>query len=256
MRLTILGGSSASPNPGMACSGYLVETESTRVVLDFGAGILSELRRHTDFRRLDGIVISHMHLDHMLDLLILRHALAYNPVPAPAPIPIWLPPDGRDLLAQATIPFDRSDNPGVFDRTVLVRDYDPTAPLVIGELSIRFAPTVHYVPGYAMRVTDRDQRAIGYTGDTGPTALLTNFFKDVDLLVAMAMLLEPGSRPIESRGSLTAAEAGVLAREAGAPVLLLTHMWEELEFANYASQAAEVFPGRIELARPGLAITI
>lgn len=256
MRLTVLGGSSASPNAGMGCSGYLVEAGTTRIVLDFGAGILPELRRHTDFRRLGGIVISHMHLDHMLDLLILRHALAYNPEPAPVPIPIWLPPGGRALLAQATTPFDQCDEPGVFDRTVVVRDYDPVAPLVINDLSIRFAPTVHYVPGYAMRVTDRDPRTIGYTGDTGPAAPLADFFRNVDLLVAMAMLREPGAGPSETRGSMTAAEAGALAREAGASFLLLTHMWEEFGFASYVRQAAGAFAGRIELARPGLALSI
>ena len=256
MRLTVLGGSSASPNPGMGCSGYLVEAESIRVVLDLGPGTLPELRRHADFRRLDGIVISHMHLDHMLDLLSLRHALTYNPLSAPAPVPIWLPPGGRHLLAQVTNPFDCCDDPGVFARSVQVRDYDPTAPLVIGELSIRFAPTVHYLPGYAMRLTDRDQRAIGYTGDTGPTAPLARFFKGVDLLVSEATLLEPGARSIESRGSLTAAEAGRLAREAGASILLLTHMWEELGFTNYASQAAEEFAGPIEVAHPGLTVSI
>lgn len=256
MHLKVLGGSSASPNPGMGCSGYLVDAGSTRIVLDFGPGILPELRRHTDFRRLDGVVISHMHLDHMLDLLILRHALAYNPLSAPAPVPIWLPPGGHTLLDRATAPFDRCDEPGVFDHMVVVRDYDPSAPLLIGELSITFAPTIHFVPGYAMRVTDRDKRTIGYTGDTGPTAPLVEFFRGVDLLVAEATLLDPGAQPIASRGSLTAAEAGHLAQAAGTSILLLAHMWEEFGFANYANQAAEMFPGRIELARPGLAVTV
>jgi ribonuclease Z len=107
-----------------------------------------------------------------------------------------------------------------------------------------------------MRLTDRDQRKIGYTGDTGPTAPLVQFFKGVNLLVSEATLLEPGARSIEARGSLTAAEAGRLAREAGASTLLLTHMWEELGFSIYASQAAEEFAGQIEIAHPGLTLSI
>ena len=83
MRLTILGGSAASPNAGMGCAGLLVLTDRTRLVLDLGPGTLQELRRHTDFRTLDAVIVSHMHVDHVLDLLALRHALAYNPLPAP-----------------------------------------------------------------------------------------------------------------------------------------------------------------------------
>ncbi len=252
MRLTVLGGSAASPNPGMGCSGYLIESAGTQVVLDFGPGILSELRRHADFRRLDGIVISHMHVDHTLDLISLRHALAYNPERPPGPVPVRLPPGGRTLLAEATAPFDRCDDPGVFERTVLVRDYDPAAVLAIGALRITFAPTVHYVPGYAVRVTDL-QGAIGYTGDTGPDAELSGFFSGVQLLIAEATLLDPGGRPIGTRGSLTAEEAGDLARRAGVRTLVLTHLWQELGFENARLQAASAFSGRIELARPGLA---
>jgi ribonuclease BN (tRNA processing enzyme) len=240
----------------MGCSGYLVESAGTRIVLDFGPGILPELRRHADFRRLDGIVISHMHIDHALDLLALRHALAYNPERAPGPVLVWLPPGGRALLAEATAPFDRCDDPGVFERTVLVRDYDPTATLAIDTMRITFAPTVHYVPGYAMRVTDQVQRAIGYTGDTGPTADLAGIFSDVGILIAEATLLEPGNRLLSTRGSLTAAEAGDLARRADARTLLLTHLWQELGFENARMQAASTFSGRIELARPGLTMDL
>ena len=93
----------------MGCAGLLVQTDRTRLVLDLGPGTLQELRRHTDFRTLDAVIVSHMHVDHVLDLLALRHALAYNPLPAPAPVPVWLPPGGAELLAQATAPFDACD---------------------------------------------------------------------------------------------------------------------------------------------------
>jgi ribonuclease Z len=75
------------------------------------------------------------------------------------------------------------------------------------------------------------------------------------VLVAVATQLEPGTSPRAERGSLTATEAGQLAAAAGARTLLLTHMWEELDFAAYHRRAAAAFPGHIELASPGLTIT-
>lgn len=254
MRLTVLGGSAASPNAGMGCAGFLVETRSARLVLDLGPGTLPELRRHTDFRTVDGIVISHLHLDHVLDLLTLRHALAYNPIAAPAPVPVWLPSGGVDLLARAVAPFDACDAPGVFAATVRLAEYDPSRPLAIGDAVVTFAPTVHDVPGWAMRIGTPGSGDLGYTGDTGPTAAFAPFFADVEVVIAEATLLEPGGNPIAERGSLTAAEAGELARAAGARTLLLTHLWQERGFETCRAQAAASFPGRIELARPGLAI--
>src|SRR5215213_12027870 len=82
MELTVLGGSAAGPNPGQGCSGCLIESGATQVVVDLGPGTFTELRRHVDYRSIDGVVLSHGHLDHFLDVLTLRYALAYNPVPA------------------------------------------------------------------------------------------------------------------------------------------------------------------------------
>ncbi len=255
MQLTVLGGSSASPNPGMGCAGLLVRTDRTRLVLDLGPGTLQELRRHVDFRTLDAVVVSRMHLDHVLDLLALRHALAYNPVPAPAPIPIWLPPGGVELLSGAIAPFDACDDPGRFAATVMIAEYDPERPLPIGDVAVTFTPAVHYIPAWAMRVHSPEGADLAYTGDTGTIASLAEPFVGVGVLVAEVTLLEPGSEPMAERRSLTAAEAGKLALDAGAKVLVLTHMWEEFGFAAYRAQAAKVFPGRIEMASPGLTIS-
>jgi ribonuclease BN (tRNA processing enzyme) len=255
MRLTVLGGSAASPNSGMGCAGLLVQTARARLVLDLGPGTLQELRRHTDFRTLDAVVVSHMHVDHVLDLLALRHALAYNPLPAPSPVPIWLPPGGAELLAQATAPFDACDEPGRFATTVNIAEYDPARPLTIGDVMLTFAPAVHDIPAWAIRVQAPAGRALGYTGDTGPAAALAGFFTGSHVLVAEATLLEPGARPAHERGSSTAAEAGALAAAAGVEILILTHMWEELGLAAYRAQAEAVFPGRIEMAAPGLSLS-
>jgi ribonuclease BN (tRNA processing enzyme) len=255
MHLTVLGGSAASPNAGMGCAGLLLQTDSTRLVLDLGPGTLQELRRHSDFRTLDAVIVSHMHVDHVLDLLALRHALAYNPLPAPAPVPVWLPPGGAGLLTQATAPFDACNEPGRFAATVKVAEYDPARSLSIGDVVVTFAPAVHDIPAWAIRVQPPTGSGLGYTGDTGPAAPLAGFFSGVQVLVAEATLLDPGDGPSHERGSLTAAEAGQLAITAGAEILVLTHMWEELGLGVYHAQAAAAFPGQIEMAAPGLTLS-
>lgn len=251
MNVTVLGGSAASPNAGMGCAGFLVEEGATRIVLDLGPGTLPELRRHADFRTLDGVIISHMHVDHVLDLLALRHALAYNPIRPPRPTPVWLPPGGMAMLAAATAPFDACDEPGTFAATLDLAEYDPGEPLRIGPLTVTFAPAVHYIPAWAMRV-HAPSGDLGYSGDTGPAANLAPFFHGVHLLITEATLQAANPAAAAERGSLTAFEAAELARDAQAQSLLLTHIWEEHGFAAQEAAAASVFAGKISLARPGL----
>lgn len=253
MRLTVLGGSAASPNTGAGCAGFLVQRGKTSIVLDLGPGTLQELRKHADFRTLSAVIISHMHVDHVLDLITLRHALAYNPIPAPAPVQVWLPPGGAELLEQVTAPFDLCDDPGTFSSTITVQEYDSAYPLNIGDLEVRFQRTVHIMPAWAMRVC-APEGDLGYTADGGPTSEWDELLRGVRVLIAEATLLEPGLRPINQRGSLTAAEAGALALRCNVDSLLLAHWWEELGAESALGQAGSAVPGKVQLALPGLSL--
>jgi len=256
MKLTVLGGSAAGANTGAGCSGLLVQSTTTSVVLDFGPGTLVELRSHADFRTLDGVVISHLHVDHILDLAALRFALAYNPIRPPAPVRLLMPPGGRshlDHLADALAVPD--GDPEFFSAVFAIEEYDPDQVAVIGDIALRFAPTVHYVPCWAMRLSSPSASGdLVYTADTGPAADLSGFAAGASVVAAEATLFEPGTEPFASRGHLTAREAGALAQRAGAQTLLLVHLWEEVGFDAYRTGAAAVFPGTIEIGRPGLSL--
>ena len=257
MRLTTLGGSAAGPNTGQGCSGALVEVGSTRVVLDLGPGTLLELRRHADFRALDAVILSHLHLDHVLDVLALRFALAYNPIPPPRRIPLWLPPGGRDFLRRAAAAFTTTDGIDAFFANVFaVDEYDPDRTLAIGAARVRFAPTVHFAPCWAIRVDPVDGDAgIAYSADTGPTADLVSFLAGAAVLLAEATTPSEGADPAVERGHLTPIEAATWATKANVATLVLTHLWEEIGVERARREAAARFGGRIEVAVPGLTIS-
>lgn len=260
MRLTVLGGAAAGGNPGQGTSGYLVQTSGAGIVLDLGFGTLAELRRHVGVRDLDGIVVSHLHLDHVLDLLALRYALAYNPRRTARLTPVWLPPGGMaflDRLAEA-LADDGEDEP-YFASTFELAEYDPGANLSIGPFSISFAPTVHYVPCWAMRVVaGSGVGALVYTADTGPAADLARFASGAAVLVTEGAAADPlpadHPEPFAERGHLTPSEAGTLAAAAGVDTLVLSHLWEEHGLERARDRAAASFPGRIVVARPGAVV--
>jgi ribonuclease BN (tRNA processing enzyme) len=252
VRLVVLGGASAGPNTGQGCSGYLVEDGDTRVVLDLGPGTLPELRRHTDFRTFNAVVLTHLHIDHVADIIALCWALNHNPVRPPGSLPLWLPPGGAQFVHDlATVFAAHSDAGDAFERVFDVREYEPDEALEVGQLRLTFTPTNHYLPCWAIRVSGPVGRDLVYTGDAGPGSGLERFARDAHVLVAESMLIE---RVNGQYGGSTPAEAARVAVEAGVEILVLTHLWEERGIDRYRAQAANVFPRRLEVARPGLTI--
>lgn len=256
--LTILGGSAAGVGTGQGCSGYLVQSDTTNLVLDLGPGTLLELRKHTDFRTLDGIVISHLHLDHVLDLFALRFSLKYNPESAPRPIPLHLPPDGLAFLHRAANLFATpGENTGDYFSSVFeLFEYDPGELLTVGGFTVTFAPTAHVVPCWAMRLGSAG--VVGdlfYTADTGTDAELDSIANGAEVIIAEAAM-PPNSDPQKIGGlHMTPQQAASLAERAGARHLVLTHIWEELGPDSLAQAARKHFNGQLSIATPGLSFS-
>jgi ribonuclease BN (tRNA processing enzyme) len=257
MKLTVLGGSAASLNAGQGSSGYLVSHLETTIVLDPGPNTFLELRKHTDYRVLSGIVISHLHLDHILDIFALKNALSYNPIKPRGPIPLFLPPEGEAYLRAIADPIGKMEGGGDFFSDFVLREYDPTQSLPIGDLSIEFTPTVHALPAWAMRITGQgESRPLVYTADTGATADLTSFVRDAHVLLAEATY---GIDPVREQDGakrihMTVGETTRLAVDANAKTLVLTHTFQEKSPQDYVAEARKTFEATVLLAKPGLEV--
>jgi ribonuclease BN (tRNA processing enzyme) len=66
--LVVLGASGARPSAGQACSGFLLEWDGMRIVLDLGYGTLPPLLCHVPDGGVDAVVVTHEHADHCVDL--------------------------------------------------------------------------------------------------------------------------------------------------------------------------------------------
>lgn len=256
-QLTILGGSSAGVGTGQGCSSYLVTVNETNIVLDMGPDTLQELRKHADFRALDAILISHLHVDHVLDLFALRYMLAYNPVQPERKIPLYLPPNGLGFMAKAAELFatESDDIAEYFSATFEMSEYDPESTIQIGDLAVSFAPTVHLIPCWAMRIHPQEGEDLVYTADTGTDAELDSFAKGAAVIVADSAAAPGAPEEVKRTIHYDAVAAGGLGHRAGCVHLVLSHQWEELDPLDNAAIAREIFNGRISIATPGLAVT-
>lgn len=219
LRLTVLGCSTAAPDPATPTAGFLVEWGSTAVLLDVGQGVIRNLQKVLDPHDLAAIVIGHMHADHYLDIVGLRYLYPWGE-PAPDPLPIHLPPGGRarlDALATAV-----SERVGFFDAAFTAVEYDPDAVVTIGELRLRFVRGRHYVPAWGVVIDAPDGSRLAYTGDTGPSASVEDGVRGADVLLVECALWSAAHDDLE-RGHLTPDEAIELARRADARSAILVH---------------------------------
>jgi len=238
MRLTVLGAYGSFPGADGACSGFLVEAEGLQLLLDCGSGVLGRLQRYRRVEELDAIVVSHLHFDHMADLLVLQYALGIRKQRAECfePLPLHLPatPEGVAKLLEY--------------EDVYARTYIQDGMLVqLGPLGVSFARMEHSVESYAVTVKDGGKKLV-YSGDTACNARLLDVAHDADLFLCEATGLRGGPTTGEAFPHLTARQAAEVARQAGVRQLLLTHRWFELPEEEYLAEARAVLAST-ELAR-------
>ena len=224
MRLKVLGNNGPYPAPGGACSGYLVESDSgeTKILLDCGTGVLSRLTDRISLDELSAVVLSHLHYDHMSDMLPMHYALQFNP--RPRPLPVYAPAEPgnvRMLLKGDSI------------------DVWPMRETTVGEMKLSFCPVRHPVETFAVCV-ECDGARLVYTGDTNTDFALELFCDSADLLLADAGL--PAEKHTESSPHLSAALCGKLARDTHSRRLLLTHLNPKFDASALLREAQEVFP--------------
>ncbi len=247
LSLTVLGGSPAWPNAGQGASGYLIESDTQRILVDCGSGIASELRLH-DPGPLTAVIISHFHADHWFDLVPLHYAIRYGSWRGRPRASLHLPPGGRGVLDTVASVWDGSAE--TFDAAFDMSEYDPIADLHLGELRFTFAPCLHYTTCYSIRIAG-PEKTIVYSADTAPTERLSRFARDADLFLCEAALLD-ASTDSKERGHMDAREAATAAARARVGQLLLTHVPEENDHEAVAELARSIYNGPVQVAHPGL----
>jgi ribonuclease BN (tRNA processing enzyme) len=220
----------------------MLEANGSRVLLDCGPGVLGRLRESELWPHVDGIAITHFHLDHWGDLVPWVWGTFYLATNGPLPKPaLWVQPGGAKFLTGLG---EQLGFPDMFERTFELDEYQPDTPFQIGPLVITPTRVPHYkLQTYAFRV-EADERTLAYSGDSAPSDELVSAARDADLFVCEATLLR-GELDGEPRGHLSLDEAVEAFEASGAKRLLVTHRPCELPT-----------PERYELAYDGLELEV
>ncbi|MGH3434011.1 MAG: MBL fold metallo-hydrolase [Thermocrispum sp.] len=248
MKLTVVGCSGSFPSADSACSGYLLEADGFRLLLDMGNGALGELQRHCGLYDLDAVALSHLHADHCIDMCAYFVARYYRHEGGRcAPIPVF-GPDGTEkrlTTAYADTPSDSSMSE-VFD----FHSLRPGGSFDLGPFTVRTELVRHPVESYGFRITHQGSgRSVTYSGDTGPCAQIDALAAGVDLFLCEASFTH-GKEDIPEL-HMNGLEAGECAERGGAGRLVLTHVPPWTDAQINLRDAKSAFTGPVELARPG-----
>ena len=257
MRLTIVGCAGSTPSATSAASSYLLEADTLgrtwRLVLDLGSGAVGPLQQYCDPVRVDGVVISHGHIDHCGDVGALSVLRRYGPTRDDGlpRIPLFGPagldrrvleiagdPDGEDLLP--------------FDFTALAHG----ARVSLGPFDITVARALHPVPALAYLIegpTASGRSRILYTGDTDRCPEVDALAGEADLILGEAGWAHRWENPpgIHMNGD----ELGRMAAASKAEQVVVTHVASWVEPHATLAQVRAHVPFA-ELAAPGQIYTV
>jgi ribonuclease BN (tRNA processing enzyme) len=248
MKLIVLGAGPAYTNRlGATGAAYLVRDGETAILLDFGQGSFPRLTAEIEPSELAAIFVSHLHPDHFIDLVALRHYLRYEFTP------------GRRVRVHAPKGIgDRLDalhgQPGFAAEAL---DVSPLGKggVEVGGFAIEASLVTHTDESYGFRVTtEGGGPGLVYSGDCGRAADLVPLIRPGDVLLSEVSF---GPDPVPPGAlHLNAGAVGELAAGTGAGRVLLTHLQMGHDEAATIAAVSAGFSGPVELVQPGSRLTI
>lgn len=250
MRLTILGTGTARPTGDSAQSGVLVEADGASLLFDIGSGVASQVEGRVGAENLGGLFVGHFHADHWIDVGPLRYRFPWGE-PAPRPLPVFLPPGGREKLNHLAAAI--AERPGFFETAFAITEYETGQRIEIGPFVIVPRSVGHYVPAHSMEIIGPGGERVIYAGDMGPSDGVIELARDAELLILEATL-ESGATDDARRGHLDASEAIDHVTRSGVLQGLLVHYPSERRSIIGALCAASGSP--VEPALPGMVVDV
>jgi ribonuclease BN (tRNA processing enzyme) len=240
--LVVLGaGPAYTDRPGASGSAYLVRHQAGSILLDLGQGSFPRLAGEVEPSQLQAILISHLHPDHFVDLVPLRHYLRWHLKPA-RHVRV-LGPDGLAGRLDGL-----HAEPGFSAAALDIERLTPGTQS-IGPFTIQAGLVEHTDESYALRVAIDDGPGLVYSGDCGSAEDLDRLIRPGDTLLC-EVSFGPGPVPPDA-AHLAGPEVGRLACRAGASEVLLTHLLMGHDRPATVASVQAGFDGPVRIVDPG-----
>ena len=242
LKITPLGTVSPYCKDTKNCSGFMIEYDDKRYLLDCGNGTTRNMNMKEDLKNLK-VFISHLHVDHYGDALCLAQAaLVYDRLKyIDKNIDIYIPEDDYIENTNNHIEDYYFLHSLTKEYPINIIDYKELN-LKEDDITIKSIYVPHQVKAHAFRI-DTPVGSVVYSGDTGSKNNLREFAKGADLLICETTFLKNQNRGVDSH--LYTTDTANIAKDAQVKKLMLTHFWPETDKEEYVNEVKDIFENTI-----------
>lgn len=224
------------PDAQRAQSGYLLEKAGRFVLIDCGSGVFGRLAQLSiDWTQLNTFVLTHLHLDHVSDLLSIWTARWLLSAPD---VTLYGPSGTRQFIAKLLDLF-----PYIRDHVrMTVRELGARETLSIAGFEVATLAMNHYVPTLAYKFDNQ----LVICGDSEPEPTLVDFVRSCKVLIHECSFPDGSPAPLHATPTIL----GKVLAHADVEWLVLTHLYPQA-----AAQTGELikavqknFPHRVTVA--------
>lgn len=216
LKITLLGTGVGIPQPERSQAAILIENDLP-LLLDCGAGTLLRLDQvGASLEAVDTVLLSHLHLDHVHDLLALANSrylsgLSGLTVYGPAGTGEWL-----DIIHSAY--------PNLEGMEYEVQELKAMDSLSLKGFDIFAEDARHSITALAYRL-EKEEKVIVYSGDTEPSARVAALADGSDLLIHECSFPEP----FDVSNHTTPMRLGQMLSNYDLKRVVLTHLYPQAE---------------------------
>lgn len=188
MKVTFLGVGEAV-DERLSNNSHLVQSAKTTMLVDCGYAIPHQLWKYNDDRELlDAIYLSHPHADHYFGIPALLWRMSDDQRKKPLTV-ICQQGMKEQILAVMEIGYKGIFATMPFATHIHIIEVNPGQTIKFQDLTLTFAPTIHSVQNFAVRISD-GKKTLCSSGDGMFTPATEKLYAGCDLLIHEAYLYD------------------------------------------------------------------
>jgi ribonuclease BN (tRNA processing enzyme) len=242
MELIILGSGTCVPSLKRGSSGLVVKVDGKIILIDSGSGTLERLlKAGITYRDVDVICYTHVHPDHISDLVPFLFTCSYGALTRQKDLLIIGGEGFIKFFNQLTQVFEKWLNADNY-KLDLKELVDET--IRIGNLRVSTRQPAHCKESVSYRLESSEDQSIVLSGDTDYCESIISLGKNADILVLEC------SFPDEQKtdGHLSPSVAGKIAAKSKCKKLILTHFYPLCEKYDLIAECRKTYSGEVVLA--------
>ena len=249
-QLIIIGSGTGIPSLRRASPGLVIISDNTHILIDSGPGALRKmLEAGIAYLDLDLILYTHLHPDHVADLVAILFASKYGDLPRERDLLCAGGEGFKSYFEKLKTLYGSWVEPKSYQLTIKELSKDP---LLYRGIKVLSKPIAHLPNSVGYRIELKDGKSVAVSGDTDYCQNIIDLGFEVDLLVLECSF--PDGKKVE--GHLTPSLAGRIALESRCKKLLLTHLYPVCDQFDILNQCRQVYQGEIVVGEDLMKIQI